>query len=184
MYSSFRFQGSAHPPWTAPHRCCLRRIVVLVYLSRRMEIFIWLEGFSNVIVDFMAMCSYLYSGFSNKSGRGRPGLSRGDCHSGWPFCTWLGLATSLDGRLTSRLLRHARRGDLAGRLTLTWWLTPLWMRVDTVSYPHACVVSPPRRPYISHFGPGEGIFAWTTIIVNSRRRYVTAYYRGRRNHPN
>ena len=29
--------------------------------------------------------------------------------------------------------------------------------------------------------PGEGVFAWTVVIVSSRRRHVSAYYRGRRN---
>ena len=184
--------------------------------------------------------------FSNKSGRGRPGLSRGECHSVWPFCTRLGLATSLAGQLPSRLIRHARCDDLVGRLTLICQLPPLRMRVDTVSYLHACVVSPPRWPYIRrHIGlsqavrawqsecdpwsvwqstrpdlrvayslvlaetstldsawrvvpfksnppslsclfinrprPGKGVFAWTVVIVSSRRRHVPAYYRGRRN---
>ena len=88
------------------------------------------------------------------------------CHSGWPFCTWLGLATGLVGWLPSRLLRHARRGSLAGRLTLIWWLSPLQMRVDTVLYPHACVVSPPKWPYIRrHIGLSQSVRVWQAVRV-------------------
>ena len=72
--------------------------------------------------------------FLNKSGQGRPGLSRGECHSGWPFCTRLGLATGLAGRLPSRLLWYPRRGSPAGCLT---WIGRLphygcgWIRFRT-----------------------------------------------------
>ena len=39
------------------------------------------------------------------------------CHSGWPFCTRLGLATGLVGRLPSWLLWYPRHGGPAGCLT-------------------------------------------------------------------
>ena len=92
------------------------------------------------------------------------------CHSGWPFCTRLGLATGLVGRLPSRLLRYPRRGGLAGCLTWIGWLPPLRMRVDTVPYPHACAVSPPPKwPYIRrHIGLSQSVRVWQSVSPDSR----------------
>ena len=64
--------------------------------------------------------------FLNKSGQGRPGLSRGECHSGWPFCTRLGLATGLVGWLPSRLLWYPRRGSPAGLKGPNTYLSKFW----------------------------------------------------------
>ena len=91
------------------------------------------------------------------------------CHSGWPFCTRLGLATGLVGRLPSRLLWYPRRGSLTGRLTWIGRLPPLRMRVDTVSYPHACVVSPPEWPYLRrHIGLSQSVRVWQSVSPDSR----------------
>ena len=90
------------------------------------------------------------------------------CHSGWPFCTRLGLATGLVGRLPSRLLRYPRHGGLAGSLTWIGWLPPLRMRVDTVPYPHACTVSPPKLPYIRrHIGLRQAVRVWQSVSPDS-----------------
>ena len=48
-------------------------------------------------------------------------------------------------------------------------IAPLWMRVDTVSYPHACVVSPPKWPYIRrHIGLSQSVRVWQPVSPDSR----------------
>ena len=58
-----------------------------------------------------------------------------------------------------------------GIISKAWWpggmpnldrtIALLRMRVDTVSYPHACVVRPPKWPYIRrHIGLSRGVRVW------------------------
>ena len=103
----------------APRNYCPVQFVVLECFNHLVRKFVLIfETCTIVVLDFyhhVFIVSLLR--FLNKSGRGRPGLSRGECHSGWPFCTCLGLATGLVGRLPSRLLWYLRRGGPAGCLT-------------------------------------------------------------------
>ena len=78
VFQSRVVEGLAHLPWT--HRVTVA-LGELLYFSRHMEIYISMHLFLMIIVDFITMCSPLLRFFSNKSGRGRPGLSRGECHS-------------------------------------------------------------------------------------------------------
>ena len=47
-------------------------------------------------------------------------------------------------------------------------IAPLWMRVDTVSYPHACIVRPPKWPYIRrHIGLSQAVRVWQSVSPDS-----------------
>ena len=151
-----------------PRNYRLGRFVVLECFNR----LVWnlyIETCTIMFLDFIAMCSHLYSVFFNKSGRGWPGLSRGECHSEWPFCTRLGLATSLVGRLPSRLLRYPRCGGLAGCLT---WIGRLphygcrWIRFRIRTHVQW---APPKWPYIRrHIGLSQAVRVWQLVSPDSR----------------
>ena len=64
-------------------------------------------------------------------------------------------------------------------ISKAWWpsRTPnldrtialLWMRVDTVSYPRACVIRPPKWPYIRrHIGLSQSVRVWQSVSPDSR----------------
>ena len=64
-------------------------------------------------------------------------------------------------------------------ISKAWWpggmpnldrtIAPLRMRVDTVSYPRACIVRPPKWPYIRrHIGLSQSEFGnWSTLTHES-----------------
>ena len=91
------------------------------------------------------------------------------CHSGWPFCTRLGLATGLVGQLPSRLLWYPRVWRPSRMPNLDRTIAPLRMRVDTVLYPRACVVRPPKWPYIRrHIGLSQSVRVWQPVSPDSQ----------------
>ena len=48
-------------------------------------------------------------------------------------------------------------------------IAPLRMWVDTVSYPRACVVRPPKWPYIRrHIGLSQAVRVWQSVSPDSR----------------
>ena len=57
----------------------------------------------------------------------------------------------------------------SGMPNLDRTIAPLRMRVDTVLYPHACVVSPPKWPYIRrHIGLSQSVRVWQSVSPDSR----------------
>ena len=85
---------------------------------------------------------------------------------------------SYSPQLSNRSSRPVTR--LTASISKAWWpgrtpnldrtIAPLWMRVDTVSNPHACVVSPPpKRPYIRrHIGLRQSVRVWQPVSPDSR----------------
>ena len=56
-----------------------------------------------------------------------------------------------------------------GMPNLDRMIAPLWMRVDTVSYLHACIVRPPKWPYIRrHIGLSQAVRVWQSVSPDSR----------------
>ena len=48
-------------------------------------------------------------------------------------------------------------------------IAPLWMRVDTVLYLRACIVRPPKWPYIRrHIGLSQSVRVWQSVSPDSR----------------
>ena len=68
---------------------------------------------------------------------------------------------------------------LTALISKAWWpggmpnldrtIAPLWMWVDTVSNPRACIVRPPKWPYIRrHIGLSQAVRVWQSVSPDSR----------------
>ena len=84
---------------------------------------------------------------------------------------------SYSPRLSNRSSRPVTKPTAS--ISKAWWaggmpnldrmIAPLQMRVDTVSYPRACVVRPPKWPYIRrHIGLSQAVRVWQPVSPDSR----------------